>query len=294
MLMALEHTIMQAVQSVYAWGGAAADAVFTLFTFLGEEPFLLVAVFGIYWCLDKKLGEYLLLSLYTGIGVNGVLKDLVRRPRPFLTAAFQDLRYVQLDGPLVDTIHLKNSFSFPSGHSQCAGAFFGGLALWKPGTGRRIGCMLLILAVMTSRLYLGVHFPTDVLVGAALGLGLALICRWLFSRFYQKRLWLFGGAVVLTLVGLLLKPTPDTVKTMGVGLGAWLGLLWESHVQFSVQGTAGRRVLRLVLGAVLLIVLRTGLKVLLPTGLVFDGLRYALMGLCATGLWPWLFMRLGL
>ncbi len=292
--MGFDHGIMQAVQSVYSWGGGAADTVFALFTFLGEETFLLVAVFGIYWCLDKKMGEYLLLSLYTAIGLNGVLKDLVRRPRPFLTAGFEDLRYVQLEGPLVDTVHLKESFSFPSGHSQCAGAFFGGLALWKPKTGRVLGCILLILAVMTSRLYLGVHFPTDVLAGAVLGLGLAWLCRRLFRRFYEKRLWLFAGAVGLTLIGLLLQPTPDTVKTMGVGLGAWLGLIWENRVKFSVQGTVSRRLLRLVVGAAMLIALRMGLKVLFPAGLFFDGLRYALVGLSATGLWPWLFTRLNL
>lgn len=292
--MAFEHAIMETVQWIYTWGGAGADAVFALFTFLGEETFLLVAVFGVYWCLDKKMGEYLLLSLYTGIGVNGVLKDLVRRPRPFLTPAFKDLRYVQLDGPLVNTVHLRDSFSFPSGHAQCAGAFFGGIALWKPKASRTVCCILLIAAVMLSRLYLGVHFPTDVLAGAALGFALAMLCWWLFCRFYEKRLWLFAGAVGVTMVGLLLQPTPDTVKTMGVGLGAWLGLLWEKRVEFSVKGTVGRRLTRLVLGAALLMALRMGLKMVFPEGLFFAGLRYALVGLAATGIWPWIFTRLRL
>ena len=292
--MGFDHSVMQMVQSIWQWGGAAADPVFAAFTFLGEETFLLVAVFGVYWCLNKRMGEYLLLALYTGIGANGVLKDLVRRPRPFLTPGFEDLRYVQLNGPLVDTVHLRESFSFPSGHSQCAGAFFGGMAAWQKNRRTTALCALMILAVMASRLYLGVHFPTDVLMGAVLGLAMAWGCLWLFRKFYDHRLWLFAAAVGLTLLGLLADPTPDTVKTIGVGLGAWIGMVWESRFCFVVQGSAGRRILRLVLGAAVLMALRLGLKVLFPAGVLFDGLRYALVGFAATGLWPWAFTRLSL
>ena len=292
--MGFDHAVMAGVQSLHGVLGTAGDALFTLFTFLGEETFLLVVVFGVYWCCNKKMGEYLLLSLYTSIGINGVLKDLVRRPRPFLTPGFEDLRYVQIKNPLVDTVHLKDSFSFPSGHSQCAGAFFGGLALWKKKRSAGLVCGLLMLAVMASRLYLGVHFPTDVLVGGALGLAAAWLCYKLFERFYAKRLWLFAGAVLLTMAGLLVNPAPDTVKTIGVGVGALLGLFWEARFRFSVEGTAGRRVLRLVLGALLIMALRGGLKVLFPAGILFDGLRYGILGLVGTGLWPWTFTKLKL
>lgn len=292
--MAFDHAVMQAIQSLYTLGGSFMDALFTALTFLGEETFLLVGVFGIYWCLNKKMGEYLLLSLYAGIGVNGVVKDLVRRPRPFLTSGFEDLRYVQIENPLVNTVHLKESFSFPSGHSQCAGAFYGGIAIWNKRKKTTLICTLLILAVMASRLYLGVHFPTDVLMGMALGLALAFVTAWLFGKFYQYRLWLFAGAVGISMLGLLASPTPDTVKTIGVGIGAVLGLVWEARFQFSVEGTTGRRVLRLLLGVALLMGMRMGFKLLFPAGLVFDGLRYAIMGFCATGLWPWIFTKLRL
>ena len=292
--MGFDHAVMAGIQSLYQWGGTFCDGLMACITFLGEETFLLVVLFGVYWCLDKKMGEYLLLALYTSIGVNGVAKDLVRRPRPFLTPGYQDLRYVKIQNPFVDTIHLRESFSFPSGHSQCAGAFFGGLALWCKKRWVTVVCGVLILGVMVSRPYLGVHYPTDVLAGAAVGLPAALLCRWLFQRFYAHRMWLFCGAVAVTALGLLFDPTPDTVKTIGVGVGAVLGLVWENRFRFSVEGSVSRRLLRLVLGLALVMGLRAGLKLLLPTGLLFDGLRYAAVGFAATGLWPWLFTRIRL
>ena len=292
--MGFDHEVMVWVQSLYSSLGSLADGLFTAFTFLGEETFLLVMVFGIYWCFNKRLGEYLMLSLYASIGANGVLKDLVRRPRPFLTPGFEDVRYVAIETPLVDTVHLKESFSFPSGHSQWSAAFFGGLSFWRRRWGTSVLCCMLVLAVMCSRLYLGVHFPTDVLMGAALGLGFAALSSWLFRRFYRYRLWMFVGAVGITLLGLLNQPTPDTVKTIGVGVGALVGFAWEQRVTFEVEGTTGRRLLRLALGLALILLARAGLKVLFPAGLLFDGLRYGIVGFLATGLWPWLFTRMKL
>lgn len=292
--MLFEHTIMEGIQSIYTVLGSTADGIFAFFTFFGEETFLLAAIFSIYWCLDKRLGEQLLFAMYTAVGINGVAKDLVRRPRPFLTPGFEDLRYVQMDNGLVNTVHLKDSFSFPSGHSQCSGAFFGTVSLYakkKWVTALSLACVVLVMA---SRLYLGVHFPTDVILGALAGLLVALLCSWAFSKFYAQRLWIFAGVVAVSLVGVFLSPSPDTVKTIGVGIGAVLGLFWESRFDFSVKGSLGRRMLRLVLGVSLLMALRVGLKLLFPAGLFFDALRYGLMGLTATGLWPWLFTRYNL
>ena len=94
--------------------------------------------------------------------------------------------------------------------------------------------------------------------------------------------------------GPIFSVSTDTVKTVGVGIGALLGLLWEEKVDFSVEGTLPRRILRLAAGGALLMLVRVGLKALLPEGLLFDGLRYACVGAAATGFWPWAFTRLKL
>ena len=88
-----------------------------------------------------------------------------------LKAIYQRARPTQLEGVLG-----VQSFSFPSGHAMAAGAVFGILALvaWREvrGQGRWavvVVCVGLALGVALSRVYLGVHYPTDVLAGLLAG-----------------------------------------------------------------------------------------------------------------------------
>jgi undecaprenyl-diphosphatase len=108
-------------------------------------------------------GAVLVAVTLLGAGaLDGGLKLLFGRHRP--TAFFEHY-------PAPD------SFSFPSGHALFATAFFGGLAalLWKrlrhPGlrVAVAVGAVLLILLIGVSRIYLGVHYPSDVLGGFAAG-----------------------------------------------------------------------------------------------------------------------------
>ncbi|MEG0753547.1 MAG: phosphatase PAP2 family protein, partial [Angelakisella sp.] len=233
-----------------------------------------------------------LFSLFTSISINSLIKDTMRRPRPFLTEGWGGLRHVRIENVFVDTVSVGDSFSFPSGHSQCAGTFFTAVALWlKKGWGYAVAAVL-ILGVMVSRVYLGVHFPSDVIVGATLGILSSVVCYWFFNRFYEKKIWMFSAVLLLSLPTLFLTPSSDTVKIIGVGIGAIAGLVWEvKSINFTVDGTFWHRVLRMLLGGAIILVLRMGLKVIFPETMFFDGLRYGFMGVAATGFIPWIFTR---
>ena len=90
---------------------------------------------------------------------------------------------------------------------------------------------------MLSRVYLGVHYPTDTIVGAVLGLLCAWVCGLLFRRFYQHRLLLMAAAVLLSGLMLLVSPSGDSVKTLAMGVGAVLG--WWSSAP-PMASSAGR------------------------------------------------------
>ena len=285
-----DHAVMVAIQSI---AGSVMDKLMLFFTFLGEETFAILLLIAVYWCWDKRLGEYLLFSLYTAMSVNGLMKDLICRPRPFLNEEFSDLRYVKVKSLLVDTEHLSASWSFPSGHSQTAGSIYGSLMNGRRAWAKIAG-IVVILLVMVSRVYLGVHYPTDTIVGAVLGLLCAWVCGLLYRRFYQHRILLMGAAVLLSGVMLLVSPSGDSIKTLAMGVGAVAGMwLEDGLVEFrSANGILGR-VLRLVIGFAVIMGIRIGLKALLPDMMWCHALRYGLMGLFGTFVWPWVFTKMG-
>ena len=97
--------------------------------------------------------------------INTVGKRSVRRPRPVLDSV-----------PLIRQLKRQPiTTSFPSGHAASAAAFATGVALESSGWGAAVAP--LATAVVVSRVYTGVHFPSDVLAGAALGVGAAYAVR---------------------------------------------------------------------------------------------------------------------
>jgi len=118
--------------------------------------------------LDPRLGLAALLANAASHAVVQVLKRVVARPRP-----------CDPDGRALALVHLPDPFSFPSGHAAAATAVAATLTLREPTLG--FALVPLAVAVAASRVALRVHYVTDVVAGAALGLGAAVgVTRILF------------------------------------------------------------------------------------------------------------------
>ena len=132
-----------------------------LITHLGDGGWFWI-VLGILLLLFKKtrvIGITLLISLgINGLLTNLTLKDFFARPRPFNVS----------DG-ITTLIKRPRSFSFPSGHTSVS--FAGALVLYKMMP-KKVGIPAVVLAAMIgfSRMYVGVHYPTDVLGGISVGI----------------------------------------------------------------------------------------------------------------------------
>jgi membrane-associated phospholipid phosphatase len=155
------------------------------------------------WLLKVKSHRRLYAFVATMAGgslLNGLLKLYYHRARP--------------DSPLV----LAHGFSFPSGHSMGAMCFFGSLAyviyftiethpVWRITVG--IACGLAVLAIGASRIYLGVHYFTDVVAGYAAGLFWMAVCftgveAWVRWRDYQAARRKAAAKAAATKAGVLL------------------------------------------------------------------------------------------
>ena len=158
-------------------------ALLTRYTNLGEAGVIWIVIALIFLFIPKmrKAGLLSLAAMLICYVCNDlVIKNLVMRPRPFLS----------VEG-LLPLIQRPDSYSFPSGHS-CSS--FAAARVWAQTLegrwAKRAKILLLVMAMVMalSRLYVGVHYPTDVLVGSLLGvLGGWLVCRWL-GPVYDRRL----------------------------------------------------------------------------------------------------------
>lgn len=142
------------------------DSFFPLFTKLGN-PIISLILFGIsILLLPKKERWNFSYGFLGGVGINSLMKQIIRRARP------NHLRLIKQGG-----------FSYPSGHSMIAVAIFGFFMVWGiQNTKNKLGKImigvvgvLLILGIGFSRIYVGVHYPSDVCAGFLLSTIIQLI-----------------------------------------------------------------------------------------------------------------------
>ena len=135
------------------------DAFMSLVTHLGEETFFMIGALFVFWCVDKRKGYYLLSIGFVGVLVNQWLKIICRVPRPWVRDP---------DFTIVESARAEAAgYSFPSGHTQTAVGFFGGVARFAGRLWLRVACLAAAVLVPVSRMYLGVHTPADVGVAFA-------------------------------------------------------------------------------------------------------------------------------
>lgn len=159
---------------------AFLDAVMPLITLLGDDGIFWIACAVILLCIPKyrraglSMGAALLLGLLI---CNVTLKPLVARMRPY------DYQWEYFGKSIELLIATPHDFSFPSGHT---------IASFEAATvllihSKKLGIPAMILAVLIafSRMYLYVHYPTDVLASVVLGIGTAFLGSFLVRKGFQ-------------------------------------------------------------------------------------------------------------
>ncbi len=282
-----------------------------IFTYLGNKEFYILVAPTILWCFDVMLGSRIGLLLLTSGSINNILKITFGLPRPY---------WVSSD---IKAFEWRPTFGLPSGHAQNALVIWGGLANWLRKRWLTITCILLILLISVSRIYLGVHFPSDTLAGWLVG-AILLVCFVKLEKPIGQRLStlkpgiqiLIAFLVSLAFIGLglgvnaltaertvpqawsetasLVQPEglvdPRAFDELITASGSFFGLAAGAVLLFrwggfSAKGPWKQRTLRYFVGVIGLLVLYIGLKLIFPDddSLLDHVLRY--VRYAAVGFW---------
>jgi membrane-associated phospholipid phosphatase len=298
----------------------ALQPLMQFFTFLGNEEFFLLLIPLVYLCIDRRLGARLGCIVLLCDSLAFMLKLFFHLPRPY----WIDSR-IQVAEGLRDT-----SYGLPSSHAQVSTAVWFFLAAHVKKAWMWIAAAILVFMISLSRVYLGVHFPTDIIGGWIVGaLFLVLFLRyepslrkWFGSFSWQQQVaWAFMFSVLLFTLGFalrqLLSSTPDPAqwasmtqgesrslaalagRTGGLfGLGAGLAMM-HKWARFEAGGNFAQQLARLFIALVGLMTLRIGLSRIFPSepesaDWFFRFVRYALMTWWVAFLAPLLFLKLRL
>jgi len=293
----MQESILYYFQTI---GNPFLDSFFSFATMLGEQYVIIAVITWVYWNVSKKEGFLLTYLFIISVWLNSLLKVAFHTQRPF--QALEEITGKR--------VHTATGYSFPSGHTQGATTMFTTLALQIKKPWFWVLAMVLSVLVAISRVYLGVHWPVDVLFGFILGLIIPLILYAFLAKTFEnnkkfyKVLYLtliviyFFAIVLLILNNFILDNNMDYsgyFKLTGVATGAIAGFLFEeSKFPYKIEANSGIKFLRYVIGISTTIGIMLGLKVLFPEGELFDYTRYILVGAWISGLYPIVGLKIGL
>lgn len=284
--------IIRVVQSI---SSPFFDRVFLAITDLHSENIYIILLPVLLWLYDKRFARYMTAVFMLSYWSNNVLKDLFHTARP--------------TPDQVRVVRPETSGAFPSGHAMTPLMFWGAIASRAHRTWITVVVCVFLFLIGLSRLYLGVHWPLDIIGGWTIG----AVMLWGFERsrsfwtgenmsFRNRLLTALAVPVGAALISALLGQMPAITDTTEAAqfftvLGAYIGLAVggvaeEEYVGFNPrQGGIGAQVLKVVVGLGLVLAVKEGFKLFLPDNGLGDMIRYFFVAAMATFGAPWVFHR---
>ncbi|MFQ5833766.1 MAG: phosphatase PAP2 family protein [Candidatus Thorarchaeota archaeon] len=266
---------------------------------VGDLLFYVGVILIAYWTFGKR--EAILTSVVMTVSLfsNYWLKYAIANPRPPNTPP-NNYWYEGVEA---------TNFSTPSGHAHNSATFYGWISAKVKTWWMLFVSIIVVLLIGFSRVYLGVHYLGDVLLGWGIGIVTVLVIFQIerpftsfASQYKSEYLWLALSAFAFLLVlisSFLPYPPADNFGAYG-GLVMGLGVavpLEQKYVGFETGSAikVTHMAVRVVVGLVLVLGLMLGLSGLLPTTQIWlRTLRYFLVVLVGVFIWPLIFKKAGL
>lgn len=276
------------------------DMLNMVFTVMGEGLFFIIILCLIFWCVDKKLA-YRICFIYilAGLAVQ-TLKISLRVERPFVKNPSLT--------PVEAAKKTATGYSFPSGHTQNVTSMFLTFAHISFSFITKILCIVPIILVMFSRMYLGVHTPYDVFGSFVISAVITIITNYFFDNFSlhsSHRKWvliiftLITGAIIAyavylntSIADITAENMEDIFKACGAALGFIIGWYIETrYINFNEKAdTLPYQIMKYIMGIAMVIGIKTIASSLLSmTGLsifLAKFIEYAILTLFITAVFP--------
>ena len=290
-----EVSLIEWLQASFSGIGTGISKVFS---FIGGETGVLLVMMIILFCYKKSTG----LKMAVALAVSGVwfpmIKGIVLRIRPYITHSERVKPLMKVDESADVMDIAAQGYSFPSGHSASAASMYVTLARDVKKKWMWTLAIAIILLVGVSRFVVGVHFPTDVFAGWALGLLAVGFCILLEKT--VKREWVRHLIILATaLPGLFFVRTQDFYTSLGLMIGLFAAIPFErKHVDYKDTRNPFAMVIRVAGAFALYFVINTVLKMPFSKDFLNNGsmasylvrcVRYAIIIFVVMGIYPKVF-----
>jgi membrane-associated phospholipid phosphatase len=286
-LQQFEIAITLFLQSLGEWLTVPMKA----FTYLGEEKAFLVLMPALYWCVSAVIGLRVAAMLLLSNIVNSFFKLLLHSPRPYWV------------NTLVKAYLNESSFGLPSGHAQHAASVWGMLAYNLQRKWITTVLIIVIVMIGISRIFLGIHFTTDVIAGWSIGfllligviaaekpvlswfrkltptmqvvslfisslvlIGVALLPLALFPNYRVPEIWIANAAIPFPdqIINPLDPSGAFTVAGTWFGMTAGAAWLFAFRGGLNANGPIWKRILRYLVGVLGVLSIYFGLDAIFP------------------------------
>ncbi|KAB2439994.1 phosphatase PAP2 family protein [Bacillus luti] len=260
--------------------GSALTTFFKLVSSIANETLYLVIISIIYWSVSKRKAFHMIVILCLSGYIGITVKNFMKIPRPYTYDGISALYEKSASG-----------YSFPSTHVQLATTFWGSLMtlcqkriIWIMG-------IIFIMLVTISRLYLRVHWLSDIL-GAVL---FSAIVVYLYTKVTvelsdKKFILLQRIVLAVSIITYFMTEQIDQFKLLGVLTGSTIGTMLENHfIKMNENNNLKIQVVKIVLGLSFMLLIQLILKKVMPH---MYYLRYTFTGITITFLCPCIFHML--
>ncbi len=264
---------------------------FEAVTIFGEETVMIVLIVALWFAFDKSLAKKLFFVSVTSVAANSIIKNIAKVPRPFSTGKVTCVRTETATG-----------YSFPSGHTQSFTTWSAALAKNIKNIYLTVAVVILIPLVAVSRVYLGAHYPSDVLVGMALGLLFAFIGDYVYENVKNKDALHIAIVLIMSVfaVAFFFSADPlysDFYKIYGMIFGAVTAIkIEEKYAPITYNVGWGKKLIRVIIGIAVAYILKEGIKALNVFGnvqitFIIDAVRYFVLVFAVVGICPVIFKK---